>query len=163
MSTVFDICRSIVRLPGGATGYTFLAWVILGQINLRKENPVVQRSPKTEGHQGEAFAHEAAIAALGFLAADPERLQRFLGLSGLGPHNLRRAAADPAFLGAVLDYLAGDEPLLIAFASHQSWRPEDVIRARDALGGPSSGEVGDADARPAYSSRSSRPKTNHRR
>jgi Protein of unknown function (DUF3572) len=98
----------------------------------------MQRSAKNEALQGEAFATEAAIAALGFLASEPERLQRFLALSGLGPDNLRRAAADPAFLGAVLEYLAGDEPLLIAFASHQGWRPADVVRARDALSRPDS-------------------------
>ena len=43
-------------------------------------------------------------------------------------------AEDPSFLGAVLDYLAGDEPLLLAFASRQGWAPADVVRARDALG-----------------------------
>ena len=77
-----------------------------------------------------------AIEALGFLAGDAERLERFLAISGLGPHNLRRAAADPAFLGAVLDYLASDEKLLLAFAAEGHRRPEDVVRARDALGGP---------------------------
>ena len=93
------------------------------------------RSPKNESHRSDSFAAEAAIAALGFLAEDTERLERFLALSGLGPHNLRRAAADPSFLSAVLEYLAGDEPLLLAFASRQGWPPADVVRARDVLGG----------------------------
>jgi hypothetical protein len=73
---------------------------------------------------------------LAFLAADAERLDRFLALSGLGPHNLRRAAADPAFLTAVLDYIVGDERLLVAFAAEQKLRPAEIVRARDALGGP---------------------------
>jgi len=81
------------------------------------------------------FASEAAIAALGFLAADEDRLERFLALSGLGPHNLRRAAADPAFLTAVLDYILADEKLLIAFAAQQSWPPEQISRARENLAG----------------------------
>jgi hypothetical protein len=101
----------------------------------------VGRSPKNESVPAQSFAAEVAIAALGFLADDPERLQRFLALSGLGPHNLRRAAADPAFLSAVLEYLAADEPLLLAFASRQGWPPADVVRARDALGGRSADEA----------------------
>jgi hypothetical protein len=99
------------------------------------------RSPKSESVPAQSFAAEVAIAALGFLAEDPERLQRFLALSGLGPHNLRRAAADPSFLSAVLEYLASDEPLLLEFASRQGWPPADVVRARDALGGGSADEA----------------------
>src|SRR5271169_902923 len=99
------------------------------------------RSPKNESVAAQSFAAEVAIAALGFLADDSERLERFLALSGLGPHNLRRAAADPSFLSAVLEYLAGDEQLLLAFASRQGWSPADVVRARDALGGRSPDEA----------------------
>ena len=81
-------------------------------------------------------AQAVAIDALGFLAADPERLSRFLALSGLGPHNLRQAATSPGFLAAVLDYLAADEPLLLAFAAAHGFDPVAVIRARDRLSGP---------------------------
>jgi hypothetical protein len=95
----------------------------------------VGRSPKKDMRDRRSFATEAAIAALEFLAADSQRLERFLALSGLGPHTLRRAAADPAFLGAVLDYFVADESLLLAFAARQGWRPEDVVLARDELGG----------------------------
>ncbi len=82
--------------------------------------------------RGEALA----IEALGFLAGDPERLARFLDLSGLGPGNLRQAAAEPSFLLAVLDHLAGDERLLVAFAEAQGVRPAAIVVARDALAGP---------------------------
>ena len=78
---------------------------------------------------------ELAIAAVGFLAAEPDRLSRFLALSGLGPHNLRATAADPGFLVAVLDYLIADEPLLVGFAAAQALPPERVVAARRALGG----------------------------
>ena len=81
-------------------------------------------------------AQTVAIDALGFIAAEPERLARFLALSGLGPHNLRQAATAPGFLAAVLDHLAADEPLLLAFAAAQGIDPAAVIRARDALSGP---------------------------
>ncbi len=84
----------------------------------------------------EDFAAGLGIAALQYLAEDPERLQRFLALSGLGPHNLREAAAEPTFLGAVLEHIAGDEKLLIAFAESQQLSPETIARAREKLAGP---------------------------
>ena len=80
---------------------------------------------------GEAIA----IAALGFLAAEESRLERFLALSGLGPHNLRQAAADSGFLAAVLDYIAADERLLVAFAAKEGLDPAAIARARESLGG----------------------------
>jgi hypothetical protein len=80
-------------------------------------------------------AEQVAVAALSFLASEPDRLSRFLSLSGLGPQNLRAAAADPAFLSSVLDYLLADEPLLLAFAADQGQAPESVATARRALGG----------------------------
>jgi hypothetical protein len=76
---------------------------------------------------------DLAVAALGFLAAEPDRLSRFLALSGLGPENLRAAASAPGFLAAVLDYLLSDEPVLIAFAAEQEIEPERVARARQAM------------------------------
>jgi hypothetical protein len=100
------------------------------------ENPIVQG--KASGHVNSAYASEIGIAALQFLAEDPVRLERFLALSGLGPHNLRQAAAEPAFLGSVLEHLAADERLLVAFAVNQNLKPEIVARAREALAGPAS-------------------------
>ena len=60
-------------------------------------------------------AESLAIKALAFLASDPERLGRFLAITGLGPETIRKAASNPGFLVAVLDYLANDETLLVAF------------------------------------------------
>ena len=85
---------------------------------------------------GREGAETIAIAALSFLAAEPERLARFLALSGLGPHNLRQAATLPGFLAAVLDHLGADEPLLVAFAAAQRVDPAAVTGARVALSGP---------------------------
>jgi hypothetical protein len=81
-------------------------------------------------------AEQFAVAALSFLATEPDRLSRFLSLSGLGPENLRAAAADPAFLSSVLDYLLTDEPLLLAFAADQGQAPESIAAARRVLGEP---------------------------
>jgi hypothetical protein len=80
-------------------------------------------------------AAELAIAALGFIAADPERLGRFLADTGIGPESIRQAAGEPRFLAGVLDHVAGDETLLLAFAAEQEIEPSSVMRARDALGG----------------------------
>jgi len=85
-------------------------------------------------------ARSLAVSALAFIAADSDRLARFLNLTGLGPHNLRTAAADPAFLSSVLDYLAADEALLVAFAADAGFKPEAVARAHGFLRGPAAGE-----------------------
>jgi hypothetical protein len=74
-----------------------------------------------------------AIQALTYLAREPDRAERFFALSGLVPGDLRSAAADPAFLLGVMDYLVGDEPLLLLFAEGAGLTPEDVVAAHDAL------------------------------
>jgi hypothetical protein len=80
-------------------------------------------------------ASELAIAALTFIATDPEALGQFLALSGIDPQSIRAAAREPGFLRGVLDYLTADEQLLIAFASRNGIDPDDVARARVALAG----------------------------
>ena len=82
-----------------------------------------------------ADAERLAIAALGFMAEDTERLDRFMALSGLTPDSLRQAAIEPGFLGAVLEYMCSDEPLLLDFAAHQRCDPMAVAQARQALTG----------------------------
>jgi Protein of unknown function (DUF3572) len=80
-------------------------------------------------------AENLAVQALAYLAGEPEQLARFLALSGIGPDTIRTAAGDPQFLVGVLDYVSGDEQLLVAFADHVQMRPEAVSRARAALSG----------------------------
>ena len=77
-----------------------------------------------------------AIEALGFVAADDQLMSRFLALTGLEVADLRAAAAEPGFLVAVLDFLGGHEPDLVAFAEAAGVSPEEVVRARHALAGP---------------------------
>lgn len=79
-------------------------------------------------------AEQIAIAALTWIASDPDRLGRFLDLTGLDPGALRKAAAEPAFLRAVLDHLAGHEPDYLAFAADRELAPERVEAARLLLG-----------------------------
>ncbi len=82
----------------------------------------------------------AAIAtqALAYIAGDGVRLGRFLAESGLGPENLRKAARDPSFLPAVLDFILSHEHDLIDFATMAGIDPNFVGRARDALAGAAS-------------------------
>ncbi len=82
------------------------------------------------------WAQTLAIEALSFLASDIERLEPFLSLTGVDPSNLRRVAAQPSFLIAVLDHLAGDESLLLAFAANAGHNPADIEKARQTLAGP---------------------------
>jgi Protein of unknown function (DUF3572) len=82
-----------------------------------------------------------AIQALGFLAGEPERLGAFLAATGMGPDMIRKAAADPAFLAGVLDFVAGDEKLLLAVAEHAGVSPETVERAHLVLNGQWEREV----------------------
>jgi hypothetical protein len=80
-------------------------------------------------------AAQLAIAALSFIASEPEELGRFLSLTGIGPESIRQAARQPDFLVGVLDHLASDERLLLAFAAQNDIDPDQVMRAREALAG----------------------------
>jgi hypothetical protein len=96
----------------------------------------MRHSSKAQQSVNPEFSRSLAASALAFVAADPERLRRFLDLTGLGPHNLREAAEDPAFYGSVLEYVLADEELLLRFASDSDLRPETVVLAHQALRGP---------------------------
>ncbi len=88
-----------------------------------------QRAQETRRVSAEAVA----VEALSFIAAEPERLSRFLSLSGLEVVNLRQAAAQQGFLAGVMAYLASDDALLLEFASDSGRAPEDIAGACQAL------------------------------
>ncbi|MFO1149101.1 MAG: DUF3572 domain-containing protein [Alsobacter sp.] len=81
-------------------------------------------------------AEELAGAALAFLGSDPERLARFLDLTGLTPDTIRAAAASPGFTLAVLDHILSDDELVLALSAEAGCRPEEVMAARNRLAGP---------------------------
>lgn len=87
-------------------------------------------------------AEALALRALGFLAAEPERLEPFLAASGLRPDTLRAASGEPGFLAAILDHVSTSDDLLLEFAANLGIRPEEVVRARESLAGPASHEFG---------------------
>lgn len=80
-------------------------------------------------------AQTVALQALGWLAAQDEAFDAFLGASGLGPSDLRDRAAEPEMMGAVLDFLLSDEALLVAFCAEVGLPPETPMQARAALPG----------------------------
>ncbi|MCX7305357.1 MAG: DUF3572 domain-containing protein [Hyphomicrobiales bacterium] len=85
-----------------------------------------------ERHNQEG-AEALAIRALGFIAADPELLQRFLAITGIEAASIRNAAREPGFLAGVLQFIAAHEPTLLRFAEETGTPPTDVSAALRAL------------------------------
>jgi hypothetical protein len=78
-------------------------------------------------------AERIAVAALAYLAGDHGRLMPFLDVTGLSPARIRDAAGEPGFLAAVLDYLVGDDALIVGLAGELGVKPEAVVEARRTL------------------------------
>lgn len=78
-------------------------------------------------------AESIGFSALLFLAGDPQRLERFLALTGVGPTQIRAEARSPHTLAAVLDHLLQDESLLLVFCAEENIPPADIAPARRAL------------------------------
>jgi hypothetical protein len=92
----------------------------------------MKRQPQTESAEE---AEVIALQSLSFISADPARIERFLDLSGLNFEAIRAGAADPSFLGGVLDYLLADQSLLLIFASGHGLKPERIMALRRKLPG----------------------------
>lgn len=78
-------------------------------------------------------AETLALSALAATLTDERRAQRFLDLSGIDTENLRRRAAEPALLAALLRFLEAHEPDLIDVAGAIGVKPEELIVAREEL------------------------------
>jgi hypothetical protein len=87
-------------------------------------------------------AETIAIQALGFLAEEPNRIGRFLSLTGMEPGTLMEGAETAAVQIALLDHLLGDESLLMVFSGHAGLNPDAVAEARALLSGEGHGGVG---------------------
>ena len=74
-----------------------------------------------------------ALQALAWTLGEPARAARLLALTGLTPDALRDGADDRQLLAALLDFLAGHEPDLVACAAAIGVTPADLTRARDGL------------------------------
>ncbi len=60
---------------------------------------------------------DIALAALGWILAEPDRAGRFLSLTGIGPDDLRMMLGTAALDRAVMDHLRAHEPDLLACAA----------------------------------------------
>ena len=83
-------------------------------------------------------AQALALQMLAFVAGDDDALRRLMAESGLGPNDLATRAADPEFLGCVVDFVLSRENLAAAFCAVAEIRPETAQRARALLPGASS-------------------------
>jgi hypothetical protein len=94
--------------------------------------PISQRPGALTDEEAELIA----VAGLSYLAAERERIGRFLAVTGLGPENLRAASRDRQFYPALLDYLLANENDLLAFAEEMNLDPARIRAARDRLAPP---------------------------
>ncbi|MFN3614377.1 MAG: DUF3572 domain-containing protein [Rubrimonas sp.] len=80
-------------------------------------------------------AERLGALALAWMAQDDELLGPFMAASGADPTHLRAMAAEPEFLGFVLDFVLQEDSRVTRFAAFADVRPEDVARARALLPG----------------------------
>lgn len=81
------------------------------------------------------MAETLALEALGWLAGNDELLPVFLGATGASETDLRAGAEDPAFLGALLDFLLMDDAWVVAFCDAAGRDYTEPMAARAALPG----------------------------
>ncbi len=84
---------------------------------------------------GTEEAADLARAFLVYLTEDADRLGRFLAVTGVGPAEIRARLDDDGFLGGLLDYLLGDEALLVAFCDSAGIDPAQPALLRRRLPG----------------------------
>lgn len=80
-------------------------------------------------------AETFALKALGWLASNEDLMPVFLGASGASADDLRDQFGDPAFLGAVLDFIMMDDAWVIDFCDTVQSPYERIMQARQALPG----------------------------
>ena len=86
--------------------------------------------------QGNQTNDEAmALGALSWVLGDDARAERFLALTGLSPDDLRERIDERDLLAAVLRFLEGHEPDLLAAADMLGVPPAAIPEARRRLEG----------------------------
>jgi hypothetical protein len=84
--------------------------------------------------RGEETNDEAvALRALGWTLGEDARAARLLALTGLSAEALRERIGEPETLAAVLRFLEGHEPDLVACAEHLQVPPSRLVAARRSL------------------------------
>jgi hypothetical protein len=85
--------------------------------------------PRTNDNDPVALALAALAATLGC----ERRARRFIDLTGIGTEELRRRAAEPTLLAALLRFLEAHEPDLLDVAEAVGVNPEVLVEARSQL------------------------------
>lgn len=81
------------------------------------------------------LAETLALQALAWLAGREDLVARFLDQTGVTPAELAANAADPQFLGAVLDFLLTEDALVTGFCDACGQPYTAPMLARAALPG----------------------------
>jgi hypothetical protein len=76
-----------------------------------------------------------ALEGLGWLAGDETGITRFMDQAGIDAASLRDAAGSPGMGLAVLDFLLGNEDLLLRFCESAQVAPKALHLARHQLSG----------------------------
>jgi hypothetical protein len=80
-------------------------------------------------------AEVIALRALAWLMSNDELLPVFMGATGAAEADLRANAADPEFLGSLLDFLTMDDAWVVQFCDQAGLSYETPMMARMALPG----------------------------
>ncbi|HZY67408.1 MAG TPA: DUF3572 family protein [Devosia sp.] len=71
---------------------------------------------------------ELAGLCLDYLAQNPDKLAEFMSIAGLSPDGLRQAVGSRSFALGLLDYVVGNEDVLLAVSQSAAIRPETVMQ-----------------------------------
>ncbi len=80
-------------------------------------------------------AETIALKALAWVSGNDELFPVFMGATGASLDDLKSRAADPEFLGSVLDFLMMDDGWVIEFCDSAGLKYESPMQARMALPG----------------------------
>jgi Protein of unknown function (DUF3572) len=70
---------------------------------------------------------DLADICLAYLVRNPEQLAEFMIQSGIEPKTLRGLVGTDHFSHGMIDYVVGNEGLLLAVASENQLRPETIV------------------------------------
>lgn len=74
-----------------------------------------------------------ALAALAATLGCERRAHRFIDLTGIGTDELKRRAAEPALLAALIRFLEAHEPDLLLVSGELGVEPSELVEARRQL------------------------------
>lgn len=80
-------------------------------------------------------AETLALRALAWLAGNEDLLPSFLGATGASESDVKAQAADPVFLGAMLDFLMMDDAWIMSVCDHLNIPYDRLSMVRQALPG----------------------------